>query len=136
MDKFAENGDYGRCVQYAISVARAALGMNPQLPAGPEQVGVHADEIVPLLGDWFPNHRVHVFSFYDMNEYIKSDNVTYEGNLMIHENYPSEDYLFMYMFYYCPDMAHFVIGTVINHDGELLFAVAVERESLRIQDVC
>ena len=135
MNKFA-SGEDGRCVRYAISIARAALGMSPQLPAGPEHAGLHADEIVPHLGDWFPNHRVHVFSFYDMNEYIRSDDVIYEGNEMVHEKFPSEDYLFMFMYNTCTNYAHCVIGTVINHDGELVFAVAVERESLRIQDVC
>ena len=135
MDKFA-SAQNARCVHYAISVARAALGMSPLLPVEPERDGVYQEEITELLGDWFPNHMVHVFSNEDMSKHIKSDNVIYEGNEIAHDEYPSEDHLFMFMYRTCPDYAHFVIGTIINHDGELVFAAAVEREALQIQDAC
>ncbi len=130
MDKFANGEGNVRCVHYAISVARAALGMSPRLPVEPKGDGVYAEEIVELSGDWFPNHSVHVFGNYDIKEHIKHDNVIYEGDELEHEQYPSEDYLFMFMYETCPDCAHFVIGKVINVDGSTVFAMAVEREYL------
>ena len=131
------HGGHNECVKYAVSVARAALGMDPEVPEERIQSGLHPDEITELIGYWFPNHRVHIWSGDDLSKNVKSDNVTYEGDELHHDDYPPSDYLFMYVYTTEPDYAHMVVGLIENAGTKIVMGIAIETEpTLQISDIC
>ena len=110
----------GGCVDYAIGIARMALGYNPALPFTPQDGGPHTFGIVGMVGSWFPNHKIRVWCDEDDSRAPMRKNVEYMGPYFknIADAF-GENHIFLYVY-----DSHMVIGFPVGQVG-LIIAVDI-----------
>ena len=114
----------GGCVEYVVSVARAALGMSPELPVKLDKDGPFVEEITDMLHTWFSGHTVKFWGMDYLREYATGENVTYMGDKYEVDYDLLGRSVMLYLQVTGENKGHAVIGLPV---GEFYAAIAVER---------
>jgi len=127
MDKYSfPVRESGGCVDYAVSVARVALGYSPNLPLVPQDGGPRLFGIIGMVGAWFPNHKVRVWCG-DVDKLAPmAENVEYMGHTYNYDRVADSILLYTYRNDITSSDGHMVIGLPTPGTGLL---IAVERSN-------
>jgi hypothetical protein len=113
----------GGCVDYAMVVARMALGYYGEMPLILTDTPTE-NEIAYFVKEVFPGHEVKVWSQKHLVHSVV-DTEVYAGTTMTMREYPAEEWLFMYGYKMSNGYHHFVIGTPTKDGIDMTILVGV-----------
>ena len=126
------SSSYGNCVRHGLSIMRAALGYAGDLPSL-EDGAKETYEVLQILPDWFPNHRVWIACAENVIEVAGG---LPEDLLWIDEvaelSFDLEPYIMGFAYYTTDDQrGHFVVGQPVLYEHmHCNFFVMVEKKPL------